>query len=104
MPADSRTSTATWNLDFIYKDDKKTALENQVGTIKDDILKKLRESGENWDEDDLKNTIYTKRHTEYTSIKRYKGRDTQSRRRKIQRRRIHIFKYCFVDSYYSKYE
>ena len=90
MPADSRTSTTTSNLDFIYKDDKKTALENQVDAIKDDILKKLRESGENWDEDDFKKyNIYKKRHTEYTSIKRYKGRDTQSRSRKIQSRRIH---------------
>ena len=96
MPADSRTSTATWNLDFIYKDDKKTALENQVDAIKDDILKKLRESGENWDEDDFKKyNIYKK---DIQNIPVLKDTKAEIRKAAVEKFKVGEFTWLYIAS------
>ena len=91
MPADSRTSTATWNLDFMYKDDKIDRLENGIRNV-------LINSGENWDEGDIKPHEYNSYKKDIQNIPVLKDTKAEIRKAAVEKFKVGEFTWLYIAS------
>ena len=91
MPADSRTSTATWNLDFMYKDDKIDTLEKGIRNV-------LINSGKDWDEGDIKPHEYNSYKKDIQDIPVLKDTKADIRKAAVEKFKVGEFTWLYIAS------
>jgi len=92
MPADGRNSTTSWNLDFIYKDDK-------IDTLKEtDIKEGLIAVNGGWDETDIKPHEYNSYKQYVDNIPVLKDTKADIRKAAVEKFKVGEFTWLYIAS------
>jgi hypothetical protein len=102
VPENGRTSKATWNLDFMYKDDKINKLENQLeeqfNSKSADIINRIKGDGWGWDADVYNIHNYNIYKEDIQDIQVLKDTKAEIRKAAVEKFKVGEFTWLYIAS------